>query len=76
MSNSTLKPFAVSLHETERLTAKSRSSIYEAIGRGELVAVKDAGRTLITLKSIERRQAALPRAFIKAPKPRKDGAVR
>ncbi len=76
MSDSTLKPFAVSLRETERLTAKSRSSIYEAIGRGELDAIKDAGRTLITIESIERRQAALPRATIKPPKPRKAGAVR
>lgn len=62
-----LKPFAVSVSEAARLQGLGRkpgggrNSVYEQIGRGELVAVKDGHRTLVTYASIEQRQAALPR---------------
>jgi hypothetical protein len=62
------KPFAVDIPEALRLLGgMSRSSLYVAIGRGELEAVKDRSRTLITTASIEARQRALPAAQIKAP---------
>jgi excisionase family DNA binding protein len=64
MSDS-IKPITVSVQECARIIGISRSMIYEAIGDGELDAIKDGGRTLITMASIERRQAALPRAKIK-----------
>jgi excisionase family DNA binding protein len=67
----TIKPITVSVQECARIIGISRSMIYEAIGRGELDAHKDGDRTLITMASIERRQAALPRAEIKPPKVRK-----
>ena len=61
-------PITVTITETVRLTGKSRASIYEAIARGQLRAVKDGARTLVTFKSIKARQASLPTAKIKAPK--------
>jgi excisionase family DNA binding protein len=63
------RPFTVTIKTASLLTGISRSRIYEAIGRGELDAVKDGERTLITMASIERRQSALPKAKIAAPKP-------
>ena len=61
-------PITVTITETARLTGKSRASIYEAIARGQLRAVKDGARTLVTFESIKARQASLPTAKIKAPK--------
>jgi hypothetical protein len=54
-TTATIKPFAVPLRgEGRRLLGnKAVSEIYEAAGRGELELVKDGGRTLITLRSIE-----------------------
>src|SRR5260370_38773534 len=63
------RPFTVTIKTASLLTGVRRSRIYEAIGRGELDAVKDGERTLITMASIERRQSALPKAKIAAPKP-------
>jgi excisionase family DNA binding protein len=70
------KPITVSVRECARIIGISRSMIYEAIGRGELAAHKDGDRTLITMASIERRQAALPKAKIKPRKIRKKAAAR
>jgi hypothetical protein len=68
-----LRPFAVPLRREARrlLGNKSYSSIYEAIGRGELTAVKDGQKTLLTLESIERYMRSLPAAKIKPPTPRR-----
>jgi hypothetical protein len=65
---SELEPFAVSIKEAERLTGLGRTSIYHAISRGELEAVKDGdknGKTKIIFQSIKRREASLPRAQFK-----------
>jgi hypothetical protein len=62
-----IKPFAVSVTEAARLqglgreAGGGRASIYNQIKRGELEAIKDGSRTLITMASIEQRQARLPR---------------
>ena len=62
-----IKPYAVSVAEAARLQGRGRkpgggkNAIYDQINRGELDAIKDGARTLITIESIERRQAALPR---------------
>jgi hypothetical protein len=58
-----LKPFAVTIKVAQKLLAdKARSEVYDAINRGELDAIKDGSRTLITVESIERRQRSLPPA--------------
>jgi hypothetical protein len=70
----TLKPFGVSLSEAARLQGHGRTkgggrnAIYEQIERGELEAYKDGRLTMVTLESIERRQANLPRVKPKADK--------
>jgi hypothetical protein len=52
--HSGLRPFAVPLLEARRLLGnKAISAIYEAIGEGKLVAVKDGNKTLITTASIK-----------------------
>jgi hypothetical protein len=64
---SRLKPLAVSVAEAARLQGLGRTpgggrnSVYEQIKRGEVEAFKDGPLTMITLESIERRQANLPR---------------
>jgi hypothetical protein len=65
---SPLKVFAIPLKESRKyLGNKAISQIYEAIGLGKLDAVKDGKKLLITVESIERYNAALPRATIKPP---------
>jgi hypothetical protein len=72
-----IKPFAVPIPEAARLlgwgrkAGGGRSSINEALARGELEAVKDGRRTLVTMKSIEHRAASRPRAVFKPLKPRR-----
>jgi hypothetical protein len=62
-----LRPSVVRISVAGKLLGdKSRSEIYEAIADGKLDAVKDGHKTLITVASIERYIAALPRAKIGA----------
>ena len=63
----TLEPFAVRLREAQRVLGKCRSAVYEAIGNGQLVALKDGKSLLVTVESIRRYQENLPRAVIKPP---------
>jgi hypothetical protein len=49
-----------------------RSKAYELLALGLLEAVKNGMRTEITVESIRRYQASMPRATYKAPKPRLD----
>ena len=66
-----LKPYAVQISVARVLLGgKSRSHIYDAAARGELDLVKDGGKTLVTVESIERRQQALPRVSVKPYAPR------
>ena len=44
-----------------RTSGGARTSVYEMIWSGQLEAVKDGRRTLVTAESIERRLANLPR---------------
>jgi hypothetical protein len=61
-----LRPHAVSIPVARRLLGdKARSEVYEEIGLGNLDAVKDGTKTLITLESIERYMSKLPPAKIK-----------
>jgi hypothetical protein len=66
-----LRPKAVTIRKAQEVLGdKARSQVYEAVGRGELDAVKDGNKTLITVESIERYMAAWPRAKIKPSTPR------
>jgi hypothetical protein len=46
-----------------------RTKIYDLLGLGQLEAVKNGARTEITVESIRRYQANLPRATFKPPHP-------
>jgi hypothetical protein len=66
-----LTPIAVPISEARKLLGnKGRSQLYEALGRGELRAIKDGSKTLVLLESIRAYMAALPPAKIAAPRPR------
>ena len=70
-SDAGLKPSAVIIPKAQVLLGdKSRSELYEEIGLGNLEAVKDGKKTLITVESIERYMRNLPPAVIKPPQPR------
>jgi hypothetical protein len=59
-------PFAAPIADAQRILGrKARSQVYEAIGRGELDAVKDGGKTLIIV-SIIRYCSRIQPAKIKA----------
>jgi hypothetical protein len=60
-TSAALKPFAVTIPVAQQLLGnKARSEVYREIASGRLTAVKDNGKTLITVESIERRQQSLP----------------
>jgi excisionase family DNA binding protein len=46
-----------------------RSKLYDLLGAGKLEAVKDGTRVLVTVESIRRYQASMPRASFAPPKP-------
>lgn len=71
VSDTELEPLTVTVEQTKRLTGELRSQIYNLIGCGAYQAVKSGRRTLVLYDSIKHRQAALPRAKIKPPKPRR-----
>jgi excisionase family DNA binding protein len=55
-------PFAVSIVEAAKLSSLGRSSLYEAIGRGELNVKKAGRRSLILLADLQAWVSALPNA--------------
>jgi hypothetical protein len=63
-----MQPFAVPIPDAQRiLGSKARSQIYNAVGRGELDAVKDGSKTLIVVASIVRYCGRMQAAQIKPP---------
>lgn len=56
-----IEPISVTIAQAMAMTGLGRSTIYLAIGRGELEAVKVNGRTLIIFQSLKQRIASLPR---------------
>jgi hypothetical protein len=68
--DSDIAPLAVTIENAAKLTGESRSQVYNRMGRGEYTAIKAGRRTLILYESIKAHIAGLPRATIKAPKPR------
>lgn len=49
----TLKPLAVNPGEAARMSGHSRSGIYEAIARGDLLSFKAGKRRLILVKELD-----------------------
>jgi excisionase family DNA binding protein len=54
------QPLAVSIQDAVRLSGIGRSSLYEAIRRGELPIRKSGRRTLLMTDDIRRWLASLP----------------
>lgn len=55
-----MSPLAVTIPEAVRLSGLSRSGIYEAMRRGDLIARKAGRRTLIAFNDLETYLASLP----------------
>jgi hypothetical protein len=60
---------SVPLKAAGQVLHRGRSWLYDAVGSGLLDAVKNGANTEITVESIQRYQANMPRASIKPPKP-------
>jgi hypothetical protein len=60
-----LRPFAVTVKKALWLLGdKSHSQFYDEAANGEYDLLKDGSKTLVTLESIERHNAKLPKAKI------------
>jgi excisionase family DNA binding protein len=66
-----IEPLVVSVKNAAIILDAGRSTVWEMLASGELDAVKDGGRTKVTMASIKRRLANLPRAKFKPAAPRK-----
>jgi len=62
-----LSPLAdvVTRLKAQEILCLGHNKLYELLRRGELVALKDGPRTLITIESLKRYQANRPRAVFK-----------
>lgn len=56
----TRAPITLTIPRTVEVSGLSRSSIYEALKRGDLTAVKAGRRTLIRFSDLEAYMASLP----------------
>ncbi len=56
----TIPPIAVTVPDAVKATGISRSSLYEAFKRGDLIARKAGRRTLISFSDLEAYVASLP----------------
>jgi hypothetical protein len=61
-----IEPAHVTMGEGCRFTGDSRTTMYEAIGKGEVEAVKSGRRTLLVFESLKRRVASRKPAAIGA----------
>jgi excisionase family DNA binding protein len=55
-----LRPLSVTIPDAVKATGMSRSALYEAFKRGDLVARKSGRRTLISFADLEAYVASLP----------------
>lgn len=65
-----IEPAHVTVRDACAFSAYSRSRLYEAIGRGEIEAVKEGTRTLIVFNSLKKQIAARKPAVIGAGNPK------
>ena len=65
----TLSPLAdvVTRLEAQAILCVGHNKLYALLRRGELVAVKDGAKTLITIESLRRYQANRPKATFMPP---------
>lgn len=56
----TVTPITITIPEAVKLTGMSRTAIYEALKRGDLIARKAGRRTLILFSDLEGFLASLP----------------
>jgi hypothetical protein len=75
-TKSTVEPLLVSIADAAALLNKCRAEIYLAIGRGDLVAVKDGRRTKLTMESCRAFAASRKPASIKPARVRAKAEVR
>lgn len=70
----TLAPLmdAVPRVQAQEILHFGHNKLYRLLRSGELEAVKDGPRTLVTVKSIRRYQAGRPRATFKPPAPKQN----
>ena len=61
-----LEPAHVTMRDGCAYTGDSRTAMYDAIGKGEVEAVKEGKRTLLVFESLKRRVAARKPAVIGA----------
>ena len=65
-----VEPLLLSIPQTSQTVGRCVATIYELIGAGVLDARKSDGRTLVTMESIKRYVAELPKAEV-APRPKR-----
>jgi hypothetical protein len=66
-NSSAIEPLVLSIEQTMDVASESRWQVHKHMRDGTYVAVKDGTRTKITLESVKRRIASLPRATFTAP---------
>ena len=76
VSRMEIEPFLVSIPQTCQLVGRGTATIYELLGSGQLEARKSDNRTLVTMESIKRYVASLPRAEVKQRPHRKPQHLR
>jgi hypothetical protein len=59
-----IEPLLVTIPHTSQLIGRCNATVYGLIGAEQLDAVKSDGRTLVTMDSIKRYVASLPKANI------------
>ena len=71
-----IEPLLVSISQTCQLVGRCTATIYELLGSGQLEAKKSDNRTLVTMESIKRYVATLPKAEVAARPKRKPQHLR
>jgi hypothetical protein len=62
-----LEPYAVSIKDVSRSENCCVAEVYNRLGRGEYVGLKEGRRTLVLWDSVKARRAKLKPAVFKAP---------
>jgi excisionase family DNA binding protein len=62
-----IRPLAMTILETSRITGLSRSKIYRCLAKKEIRAIKSGSRTLILMDSLRQHLESLPLATFKTP---------
>jgi excisionase family DNA binding protein len=65
-----LEPIFISVAAAAEILATSRSELYQRLARGELHAVKNGARTLVTYESVKAFAATRPKANLRLYIPR------